>query len=212
MKTVIEILYRPRRTAERLGSAPSWLGPFLLISLASTVLYWLGSERQIQEAILHLPGTASRREVLESLRADLWRECLFFPYRLALGWGGFACLLYGSGRAIRGEGGAGFRHVLALEVHAEAILLFPALLQLAGIPLPSLNLLIRGEGFLLESLLRAANCFTLWYILTLSAGMAVLFELRLRAAFLVVGACWGLSESLNAGVLALLTRTFHFHL
>lgn len=212
MITLVEILYRPRKAAERLGTRPSWLGPFLLLSLASTALYWLGSERQIQEVVLHLPETAPRGEVLETLRGDVWRECLFFPYRLALGWGGFACLLYGSGRALRREGGAGYRHVLALEVHAEVILLFPAVLLLAGIPVPSLYLLFRGGGFLLESLLRAANCFTLWYILTLSTGMAVLFELRLRAAFLAVGACWGLSESLNAGVLALLTRTFHFPL
>ncbi len=212
MKTVLEILYRPRKTAERLCARPSWLGPFLLLSLASTLLYWLGSERQIQEAVAHLPGAASRAQVVETLRGELWRECLFFPYRLALGWGGFACLLYASGRAITSERGAGLRHVLALEVHAEVILLFPAVLLIAGIPLPSLDLLFRGEGFLIESLLRAANCFTLWYILTLSAGMAVLFELRPRAAFLVVGACWGLSEGLNAGVLALLTRTFHFHL
>ncbi len=212
MKTLGEILYRPRKAAERLGAGPSWFGPFLLLSLASTALYWLGSEGQIREVLRHLPETAPAGEVQKTLRGDLWRECLFYPYRLALGWGGFACLLYGSGRAIRREAAAGYRHVLALEVHAEIILLFPLVLGLAGIPVPSLELLSRGEGFLPESLLRAANCFTLWYILTLSIGMAVLFELRQRAAFLLVAVCWGLSESLNLGVLALLIRTFHFPL
>ncbi len=214
MKTLGEILFRPRRVAQQLRARPLWLGPFLCLSLASVVLYVLQYDRQIRDVLLHLPGTASHGEVVEILRGDLWRECLFLPYRLALGWGGFACLLYLSGLAFRRERTAGYRHVLALEVHAEIILLFPPLLMVAGIPSPSLDLLFPGEpgGFLLQSLLRAANCFTLWYILILSIGMAVLFELRFRAAFLLVAICWGLTESLNAGVLALLTRLFHFRL
>lgn len=214
MKTLGEILLRPHRAALELRARPSWLGPFLCLSLASVVLYAVRYESQIQEVLVHLPGSAARGEVLNNLRGDLWQECLFLPYRLALGWGGFACLLYISGIAFRRERTAGYRHVLALEVHAEVVLLFPPLLMLAGIPSPSLDLLFPGApgGILLHSLLRASNCFTLWYILVLSIGMAVLFELRFRAALLLVVVCWGLTESLNAGVLALLTRSFHFRL
>ncbi len=215
LKTLSDLLYRPRRASRQLRNKPRWLGVFLCLALSSSVLYGIRYESQINSVVLHLPGSAdsgAREQIRQTLRDDLWRECLFLPYRLALGWGGFACLLYLSGIALRHGHTAGYRHVLALEVHAEVILLFPALNSLAGLPIPSLLLLFPGanRGFLLDSLLPAVNFFTLWYVLTLSVGMAVLFELRHRAALLVVAVCWGLSECLNAGVLNLLIRSFHF--
>jgi hypothetical protein len=213
MNALRDILFRPRRAAESLRAQPRWLGPFLLLALLSAVLYALGSEGRIDELIRHLPPSAdeaARSQVHENLRADLWRNTLFLPYRLALGWGGFAALLFMSGRALSRERATTYRHVFALETHAELILLFPSLLPLAGLPVPSLALV--DSPFFADSLLRAANCFTLWYILALSAGMAVLFELRTRTAFLVVAVCWGMTESLNIGILHLLTRSFHFHL
>ncbi len=215
MNALRDILFRPRRAAERLCAQPSWLGPFLLLALLSAVLYALGSEGRIDELIRHLPPSAdetARSQVRENLRADLWRNTLFLPYRLALGWGGFAALLFMSGRALSHERATTYRHVFALETHAELILLFPSLLPLVGLPLPSLSLIAGSAPFFADSLLRAANCFTLWYILALSAGMAVLFELRTRTAFLVVAVCWGMTESLNIGILHLLTRSFHFYL
>jgi hypothetical protein len=217
MNILRDILLRPRRAAERLRARPRWLGPFLFLALLSVILYGLRFESQVDDVLRHLPPSAdlsAREQTRQALRGDLWRECLFLPYRLALGWGGFACVLFLSGRAFTRDRTALYRHVLALEIHAEVILLFPALFLLAGIPLPSLGLAFPGEsrGFLLDSLLRVTNCFTLWYILTLSVGMAVLFGLRTRTAFLVVAVCWGMTESLNLGVLNLLTRSFHFHL
>jgi hypothetical protein len=217
MNILRDILFRPRRAAERLRARPRWLGTFLFLALLSVILYGFRFESQSDDVLRHLPPSvdlSAREQTREALRGDLWRECLFLPHRLALGWGGFACLLFLSGRAFTRDRTARYQHILALEIHAELILLFPALLLVAGIPLPSLELAFPSEsrGFLLNSLLRAVNCFTLWYILTLSVGIAVLFELRTRTAFLVVAVCWCMTESLNLGVLNLLTRSFHFHL
>lgn len=217
MNALRDILFRPRRAAQTLRAQPRWLGPFLFLALLSAALYVAGSESRIDEVLRHLPPSAdeaARAAVRENLRADLWRNTLFLPYRLALGWGGFAALLFASGLAFSRERAIAYRHLLALEIHAELILLFPLLLALAGLPIPSLEFILGSgnRGFFADSLLRAANCFTLWYILALSAGMAVLFGFRTRTAFLVVAACWGMTESLNLGVLHLLTRSFHFHL
>jgi hypothetical protein len=217
MSTLRDILLHPRRAAEQLRAQPRWPGAFIIVALLTIILYALNSEGHIAEVLRHLPNSAdaaTRGEVRESLRGDLWRECLFLPYRLALGWGGFAAILFLSGRAFTRDKSIQFRHVLALEIHAELILVFPALALLAGIPVPSLALAFSGKAtdFVLISLLRAANCFTLWYILALSAGMAVLFRLRVRTAILIVAVCWGMTEFCNAGVLSLLIRSFHFHL
>jgi hypothetical protein len=193
------------------------LAPFAILALLTVVFYALSFEGHIAEVLRRLPDSAdapAREQAREVLRGDLWREGLFLPYRLALGWGGFAAILLLSGRAFTRDKSTQFRHVLALEIHAELILLFPALALLAGIPVPSLALVFTREGTdsVLLSLLRAANCFTLWYILVLSAGMAVLFRLRVRTAILIVTVCWGMTEFCNAGVLSLLIRSFHFHL
>jgi hypothetical protein len=217
MSTLRDILLHPRRAAEHLRAQPRWLGPFVIVAFLTIGLYALGFEVHSAEVLRHLPASAddaARQQVRESLRGDLWRECLFLPYRLALGWGGFAAILFLSGRAFTRDKSIQFRHVLALEIHAELILLFPTLALLAGIPIPSLALALAGEtaDFVPTSLLRAANCFTLWYVLALSVGMAVLFRLRARTAILIVAVCWGLTEFFNAGVLSLLIRSFHFHL
>jgi hypothetical protein len=216
MTILRDIFFHPRRTADHLRASPRWLGLFLALALLSVVLYGLQSANRIDDVIRHLPPSAdlaAQNDVRAALRSDLWRECLFLPFRLALGWGGFACILFLSGRAFTRDRTIRYRHLLALEVHAEAILLIPPILSLLGVPVPSLELAVpQGGGFLLDALLRAANCFTLWYILALSAGMAVLFGFRSRTAFLVVAVSWGMTESLNLGVLNLLTRSFHFHL
>jgi hypothetical protein len=216
MATVFLILVRPVRTLLRLKESPAWLGAFVVLATISVILFVLESRAAIQATIEHLPPGATagdRAEIASSMQSDIASQAPLLPFRMLLVWSVFALLLYRGARAFGSGTGYRYRHLLALEVHAEAAVTAGQIASAAGIPLPSLGQWIDSRGdFLLRTLLASANLSTLWYVVILTAGVTVLCHQKKLRAFLIVAGSWGIVQALNLGVLNLVRHTFHFTL
>ncbi len=96
---------------------------------------------------------------------------------------------------------ARFKHVLALEIHAEVFNLVGGILQLA-------IALAGGAGALLTS----TKIFTLWYVVALTAGLAVLFGYSNLKAGLLASTAWIVSVLFNLFLLESVIASMHFQL
>jgi hypothetical protein len=214
MTGLADTLIRPRRAILRIDQDPQWIGAFAVLAAASLLLFGLHYEQSSREVLSHLPATAdtAEREALaRAFREEFWRNLFALPFRLLFGWGAFAFALAVSARAFSRARGVRYRKVLALEVHAEAILLLPLILQSVNLPTPSMAMFFASsQNFLLNSLLTSVNIFTLWYLLVLAAGITVLCSVRHRSGLVLVPVVWALAQLLNIGALTLLIRVFHF--
>jgi hypothetical protein len=204
----------PSRLGARIALRPACLLPGSVVIVLASLIFLAGYDRAVDGALARLPlsaGEAARQSLREAFAGDLLRNLSFLPFRLLLGWGLFAGALQLSSRAFLKVPGLRFAHFFSLVVYAEAIPRIGELILLLGLPLPGLGPLAPpGEPFLVP-LLTSLNLVTLWHLLVLSIGLSVLSGSRKRTSALAAGVVWAASLALNAGLLALLTRVFHFH-
>ena len=221
MTFLLTFLLRPREAVSRLRHHPRWAAVFAFLCAAAIALMGMDHPFSVRETLHMLPPSLSPGDlsrVRELLDRELALRILTLPLRLLIGWGAVAVLLrlaFAQSRQSR------FIHYFALEVHAESLPLLaqvpPLVAQLLGVAgrdhaldFLSLALFIDpGGDFLLCSLLRSVNLFTLWYLVLLTEGSAVLSESRRRAAVLPVTGVWLLTLGFQLGVTAYLHATLH---
>ena len=204
MGTLLKTILQPRKAIETIAARPRWAGAFALLAAAHCALLLANNAAYVHLTLSHLPPSATAMEVEQvraSLDEGLLARCLFLPVRLGVGWSSFALLLMFATRSVARQPSGGFRHFLALEVHAELILLLAAAVRtvLGG----------TGENLLLRALLGTPNLFTLWYIVLLAYGAASLCQMRFTRALLPVAGVWLLSFAFDAGVTQILRETLH---
>jgi hypothetical protein len=215
MGQLIDILV-PSRLGGRIALRPACLVPGILVIAAASLIFLAGYGQATEAALAHLPpsaGEAERSSLRETFAGDALRNLSFLPFRFLLGWGLFAVTLQLSARAFLKVPHLRFAHYFSLVLYAEAIPRLGELILLLGFPLPGLGPLapLGGGGAFLAPLLTSINLVTLWHLLVLSIGLSVLSGSRRRTSALAAGVVWAASLALNAGLLALLTRVFHFH-
>jgi hypothetical protein len=153
-------------------------------------------------ASLPVTATAEDREWARSLMgSELLLRSLFLPLRQIAGMGIFAYVLFTLCMAFDPPVRARFKHLLALEVHAEIFNLLGASATL-GLALLSSN----------EALLTSTKIFTLWYVVALTAGIAVFFRFSKGKAFLLASTAWIVSVLFNHFLLESISASMHFHL
>lgn len=210
---LLRLPFRPSPATGDLKKRPRWFVPFVILSIACVILFALRYPDTVRTAIDHLPASArseERRHAADVLNDELMLRSLFLPIRLFMGWSAFSLVLFLSCKAFRPPEGIRFTQFLALEIHAELILLLSPLAAMLGVPQPGGGWLFAPpQDFLLRTLLTTINLVTLWYILVLTAGVSVLCGYGKRKAFLIVAGVWVISVSLNLGVLNQLSQVFH---
>jgi hypothetical protein len=208
MLRALTILYRPSARLRELKSRPAWGTLFLGLAVLSVIAFVAEYPALVRATLENLPPAATeadRARAAEWMGSDLLRRAAFLPVRLLGGWSAFALLLLSGVRAFGLPRGIAFAHMLTMELHAELVLVFGALLAAAGAP---------GEGILYApalgggSLHATLNLCTLWYVSLLVRGVSVLCDTGPRKAFLIVFLSWGIGQALNFGVLSLLQHTF----
>jgi hypothetical protein len=204
MGTFLQIILQPRKALERIAARPRWVGAFALLALAHCGLLLATHAESVRLTLSHLPPSVTAVEIEQvraSLDEGLLLRFLFLPVRLAVGWGSFALLLMFATRSVARQPSGTFRGFLALEVHAELILLLAAVVRtvLGG----------AGENLLLRALLATPNLFTLWYIVLLAYGAASICQMKFTRALLPVAGVWLLSFAFDAGVTQILRETLH---
>ncbi len=228
MRTIVTFLIHPRTGAVAIKARPRWLFAFGILALASIGLTVAFHGQAVQTTLEHLPGSATPEDkeyIRAALGTEFFSRCAFLPVRLLIGWSGFALLLLYASLSFHPRDSIRFVQVLALEVHAEAILMLArfgtiiwwivnAPAQSGAIPSPPLSVLWlawKPADFIFFSLLGSINIFTLWYVLVLTVGIHVLCGFTKRKAFLIVAGVWAVTLGCNLGVLALLRNAFHLH-
>jgi len=170
----------------------------------------------------HLPPGATitdKQVVIESLNKELPANLTFYPIRLFLGWSSFAlallhiCKAFGPMEAVR------FKLVFSLEVHAEAASVLGSLLAAVSAEVfnkedavtthLSFAFLVRGQSFVIESLLTSLNIFTLWYMIVLFTGVHVICGFSKRKSLLIAAMAWAVSMIFNLGAIQLLHDQLH---
>ncbi len=204
MQALPLIFGHPFRAAEAIRRAPRWLGAFLLIAAGLVALRLAWQSRLVEMTLAALPATATAQErewAHSLLDNELLLRCVFLPLRQIAGMGSFAFFLYLLCGAFGPPMRARFKQVLALEVHAE-------IFNLIGGSV-SLGLTLLGAG---TPLLTSAKIFTLWYVVALTAGVAVLFGFSKTKACLLASTAWIVSVLFNLFLLESVSASMHFRL
>jgi hypothetical protein len=213
---LVRFPFRPSLESGVLKKHPRWFVSFLILSVACVVLFALRYQETVRTTIDHLPqsaGTEERRHAADVVSGERLLRSLFLPVRLFTGWALFALVLFLSCKAFRPPEGIRFTQFLALEIHAELILLLSSVAAILRLPQSGEAWLSsQSTDFILRTLLTTINLFTLWYIVALTAGVSVLCGFSKRKAFLIVAGVWVISLCLNLGVLNQLSQVFHFAL
>lgn len=209
MPTLLLIIARPFRAAERLKQEPRWLVAFLLIAAGMVVLRLAWHPQLVQSVVAALPPSATpgdqawARAVLDE---DLFLRCLFLPLRQLAGMAVFAYALFLLCSSLNPPARAHYRQLLALEVHAELFNLFGGWLSWA-------LLLWIGDGNWPEnhliSLLTTKEIFTLWYLIAMTIGITVLFGFSRLKAGLLATTAWIVSVLFNTFLLQSVTTSLH---
>ena len=159
------------------------------------------------------------------LSSELPVRSLFQPIRLLAGWSTFAGILYVFIRVLKPPEPVPFGRLLALEVHAETVLLLggvssllspwiighPSELAHLTPPFSASWLLPASAMFPLFSLLSSVHIFTLWYTVILTVGIRIFCGVTVRKAVVITVSAWILSVFFEIGILSLLADRLHFH-
>jgi hypothetical protein len=229
MRVTWPFIFHPHAGAERLRQHPAWLAQFVVLVILSAGLLILMHPFAVRATLAHLP-TSVTPEDADRVRASLDRElvarCLFLPFRQFFGWAGFSLLLFMMCRGFQPSQAIRFSQFFAIEVRAEWILvlgracgLFRTFLhghdssgRVAAEPFGIGGIVNGQESFAVTSLLTSANLFTLWYLVVLVVGVAILCGFRWRKSCLIIAGAWAVTLSCNIGALTLLREAFHLRL
>lgn len=206
----------PYRTVAGLREHPRWGVAFVVLSLVSITIVLFASGSRINNAIAHLPPSATAQDralVQAHLEASVVRDAAFIPFRLLLGWASFTLLLFALGRAFAPPRQVRFLQLFALEVHAEGIMVVAAAAGvLFGANAGSAAWLAPDDSFLVLFLLRSSNIFTLWYVWVLTAGLTALCGFRRRTSFLLAAGALAASLVFNLGLIKFLQGALHLRI
>jgi hypothetical protein len=220
------LAFRPRAAAGLLPDVVAWWRPYAVVALLTMSLGVLSHSVAVTITVAHLPASATPADVeriREWLGAGLAARTLILPLRLMAECGMSALVLLGLSRAFVGHAAGRFRGFFVLSLAAS---IFPLLGRGAGIirasmpggnaalllhpPFSALDLFPAVTDYRVYLLLTSANLVTLWYVGSVTVGLAVLCRCRIWKAFLVAVAAWTVSTAFSITVLLLIRNAFQF--
>ncbi len=222
------LAFCPRHAAVCLPDVVAWWRPYAVVALLAMALSVLSHSMAVTTTIAHLPPSATFADgerVREWLGAGLVARTLLLPFRLAAECGLSALLFLALSHAFVGRAAGRFRGFFVLSLAAS---IFPLLSRSAGIvrafltngsmppfvqpPFSAAELFPVVADYRVVLLLTSINLFTLWYVGSVTLGLAVLCRCRIWKAFLVAVASWTVSTAFSITVLLLLRNAFQFRL
>jgi hypothetical protein len=225
LKSLIEFLLFPSRTAIGLNNRPRWIFPFCILALVSTAEAFLTTRDAAHLAAAKLLGKFSDEYVASTLKMIGTVQtlgALFTPAALLLKWAVVSALIYIS-VVLLGAGDPRFKRIFVIVVHAEIILILMSLANILLLHLrgpvdirevTDLQALVGLDVFLnnrssdppLFVLLNSFNVFSLWYITLLTIGISVVAGLGRFKACVATTGVWILGVLLQVASAALGAR------
>ncbi|MDE0012767.1 MAG: YIP1 family protein [Candidatus Poribacteria bacterium] len=220
LKIIGDIIAEPSAAFRVLKDQPSWFMIFVIIALVSIGIAWAilpFSEQIAHTKMLETGMDASQIEQARGMEELLSLVGLLFtPVPLLLKWLIFAGLLYFSAQLLGGSKVLTFKPMFAAVVYSELILVFSNLIN-AGLLLcfkdisdvrdsidlqmiPGLHLLFGDHplGVLQLTLLSQITPFSIWYLVILSLGVAIVADLKRRKVEWLVVLVWLASIGVRA--------------
>ena len=220
LRIIGDIISDPRAAFRALKEQPNWFAVFVIIAFVSIGIGWavLPFSKQIAHAKMlesgldeaQIEGTQGMAEGLHFV----W--LLFTPFPLLIKWLVFAGLLYLGAQLLGSSTVLTFKPMFAAVVYSELILVFSNLIN-AGLLLcfkdirdvrdsidlqmiPGLHLLFGDHplGVLSLTLLSQITPFSLWYLVVLSLGVAIVADQKRRKVEWLVVLVWLASIGVRA--------------
>lgn len=202
LRIIGDIIAAPSEAFTEIKARPSWFTIFVIIAVASIGIAWavLPFTEQMARAQLQESGMDVAQMEQGQSMAGLFSSVglLFAPVSLLIKWLIFAGLFYFGAQLLGGTRSLTFKTMFAVVVYSELILVFSALINAALLVcfkdidrvkdvtdlymIPSLHLIFGHEevGIPYFTFLREINPFTVWYLVVVSRGVAVVADISKR--------------------------------
>ena len=229
MKRTLQIIGNifgaPREAFMEIKARPSWLTVFIIIAAVSIGVAWAilpFTEQMVRAQMLESGMDAAQIQQSQAI-ADIFSTggLLFTPVPLLIKWLIFAGLFYFGAQLLGGTRSLTFKTMFAVVVYSELILVFSALINAALLVcfkdidrvkdvtdlymIPSLHLIFGHEevGIPYFTFLRQINPFTVWYLVVVSRGVAVVADISKRNTEWFVVFVWLASVGVQVAISAL---------
>ena len=209
---------------DRITLKPRWLGAFIILAVASVLILIVEYSFRAHQTASLLPPSAfdvDRLAAEQFLQTELLTRCAFLPVRLFTGWISFALVLYYTCVAFAPAQRIRFKQIFALEVHAEAILVFgtlvaavyamlstPAEGTIPIVPLSAASFMPGINGLMLL-FMNSVNLFQLLYVVALVYGIRQITGFgRVKSAFIVL-IVWAVCAFTNIAMIKFVQERVH---
>ena len=216
MKRTLQIIGNifgaPSEAFTELKEQPSWFTVFIIIAVVSIGIAWAVlpfSEQMVRAKMLESGLDEAQMEQGQAM-AKLFSSVgiLLTPLPLLIKWLVFAGLFYLGARLLGTLKALTFKPMFAAVVYSELILVFSTLINAALLlcfkeigdikdimdlhMIPSLHLIFGDEevGIPYFTFLHQMNPFSLWYLIVLSRGVAIIADISRQRAEWLVALIW----------------------
>ena len=212
LKIFGDIIGEPSAAFRVLKRQPSWFTVSVIIALVAIGIAWaiLPFSQQISHVRMLESGLDEAQIEQAGGMAEVWSwvGLLFTPFPLLIKWLAFAGLLYLGARFFGSTAELKFKPMFAVVVHTELILVLSNLINAALLlcfkeisdvqdsidlqMIPGLHLLFGDHplGVLKLTLLSQITPFSIWYLIVLSVGVAIVADLKTRKVQWLVVLVW----------------------
>jgi len=203
---VFNIFFEPRKVFESLKAKPTWLAPFVIVALLGIGFYYytypfiMNQQVERIEKNERIPED-QKQMIIERMTAKehppLWQLSLA-PLGTLISLAVVAAILFFVFNVLLG-GDSTYRRVFSVYSYSTLIAVpammvkFPLIMIKKDLNIQtSLALLLSADekGGFLYSLLSSLDIFTIWQVVLVSMGMAVMYKYSTKKAFTTVLVLW----------------------
>lgn len=225
LRIIGNIFGAPSEAFTELKARPSWFTVFIIIAVVSIGIAWAilpFSEQMARTQMLESGMDAAQIQQSQAI-ADIFSAggILFTPFPLLIKWLIFAGLFYLGAQFLGSPKALQFKPMYAVVVHTELILVFSNLINAALLlcfkevgdikdvtdlhMIPSLHLIFGDEpvGIPYFTFLRQMNPFSIWYLIVLSRGVAIVADISRKGTEWLVALTWLAGIGVQVAIAAL---------
>lgn len=221
---VINTYFEPRKVFESLKIKSTWLVPFIIFVVLGLVTTWFMHPLRMKQVITQIEEneryTEEQKEMIidrigSSDRPPIYQmgviPLFMFGYLIL-----FSGILYFVFNVLLG-GGSSFKRVLSVFSYSTLIAIPQSIVQL---PLAlskqtadvntslAIFLSTESKGTFFHSVLKGFDIFTLWQVIVISIGLAVMYNYTTKKSFTTVFIMWVLLIVVGAGLSSLFGGMF----
>ena len=223
LNNLLNIILSPSKVFREIDERPTWLMPFVIVSIGTALLTWLNLPLIEKIAFSAIPPDEVAQEQMRGIYTIGQTVGIFLtPASVLINWLFSSILLWAIAHLFNEQ--PFFKKIFSLVSHCSiigfiGIFLSWIILHLRGIDtISSLEdldvslgvtlLFSRGDlSIPIRTLLSHLNVFSIWYWIVMGLGLSIIFSFSRKRAMIVTGSAWGVSLLFSVGI-TMITETF----